>query len=156
MTTGQKIKKLRQSRNLSQKELAIMSSMSEPAIRNYELGNRTPSVQQLEKIASALNVSIYVLSDPEIEDYNGIMHTLFQLEELYGLSVVEIDGVTCLKLDGTNKNGSLTAMLKLWSEKKEKLLRGEITEEEYELWCKRYPISHAEECQEFLKEKRKK
>ena len=38
MTTGQKIKKLRQSRNLSQKELGIMSGLSEPAIRNYELG----------------------------------------------------------------------------------------------------------------------
>ena len=78
MTTGQKIKKLRQSRNLSQKELGIMSGLSEPAIRNYELGNRTPSAQQLEKIASALNVSVYAISDPEIDDYIGVLHTLFE------------------------------------------------------------------------------
>ena len=82
MTTGQKIKELRQAKNLSQKELGIMSGLSEPAIRNYELGNRTPSPQQLEKIAAALNVSVYAISDPEIEDYNGVLHTLFQLEEM--------------------------------------------------------------------------
>ena len=70
MTTGQKIKELRQAKNLSQKELGIMSGLSEPAIRNYELGNRTPSPQQLEKIAAALNVSVYAISDPEIEDYS--------------------------------------------------------------------------------------
>ena len=83
MTIGQKIKELRQAKNLSQKELGIMSGLSEPAIRNYELGNRTPSPQQLEKIAAALNVSVYAISDPEIEDYNGVLHTLFQFVPYY-------------------------------------------------------------------------
>ncbi len=155
MTAGQKIKELRQARNLSQKELGIMSGLSEPAIRNYELGNRTPSKQQLEKIAAALNVSTYAISEPEIEDYNGVLHTLFQLEEMYGLSVTKIDGVVCLKLDGSNKNGTLAKMLPLWCEKKEQLSRGEITQKEYDTWCKRYPLSHAEESHNSLREKRK-
>ena len=114
MTSGQKIKKLRQSRNLSQKELGIMSGLSEPAIRNYELGNRTPSAQQLEKIASALNVSVYAISDPEIDDYVGVLHTLFELEETYGLIATKVDGILCLKFDGTTKNGTLPKMLALW------------------------------------------
>lgn len=155
MTTGQKIKELRQAKNLSQKELGIMSGLSEPAIRNYELGNRTPSPQQLEKIAAALNVSVYAISDPEIEDYNGVLHTLFQLEEMYGLTVGKIDGVVCLKLDGTKKNGTLAKMLPLWNEKKEQLSKGEISEEEYVSWCKRYPMSHAEECQSSIRVKRR-
>lgn len=155
MTSGQKIKELRQARNLSQKELGIMSGLSEPAIRNYELGNRTPSPQQLEKIAAALNVSVYAISDPEIEDYNGVLHTLFQLEEIYGLSITKVDGVVCLKLDGSTKNGTLAQMLPLWCEKKEQLSRGEITQEEYVSWCKRYPLSHAEECQKSLRARRK-
>lgn len=150
MTTGQKIKKLRQSRNLSQKELGIMSGLSEPAIRNYELGNRTPSAQQLEKIASALNVSVYAISDPEIDDYVGVLHTLFELEETYGLTATKIDGVLCLKFDGTTKNGTLPKMLALWYEKKEQLAAGEITQEEYDSWCQRYPLSHAEECKASL------
>lgn len=156
MKSGQKIKELRQARNLSQKELGIMSGLSEPAIRNYELGNRTPSSRQLEKIATALNVSIYAISDPEIEDYNGVLHTLFQLEEMYGLTVAKVDGVVCLKLDDTKKNGTLSKMLPLWCEKKEQLSRGEITQEEYDSWCKRYPMSHAEECQSSLRAKRRK
>lgn len=155
MTTGQKIKKLRQSRNLSQKELGIMSGLSEPAIRNYELGNRTPSAQQLEKIASALNVSVYAISDPEIDDYVGVLHTLFELEETYGLTATKIDGVLCLKFDGTTKNGTLPKMLALWYEKKEHLAAGEITQEEYDSWCQRYPLSHAEESHKSLSAKRK-
>ncbi len=156
MTTGQKIKKLRQSRNLSQKELGIMSGLSEPAIRNYELGNRTPSAQQLEKIASALNVSVYAISDPEIDDYVGVLHTLFELEETYGLTATKVDGVLCLKFDGTTKNGTLPKMLALWYEKKEQLAAGEITQEEYDSWCQRYPLSHAEESHKSLSAKREK
>lgn len=156
MTTGQKIKELRQAQNLSQKELGIKSGLSEPAIRNYELGNRTPSPAQLEKIAAALNVSVYAISDPEIEDYNGVLHTLFQLEEMYGLTVGEIDGVVCLKLDGSKKNGTLAKMIPLWNEKKKQLKNGEITAEEYVTWCKRYPLSHAEESHKSLKAKSNK
>ncbi len=141
MTTGQKIKELRQSQDLSQKALGTMSGLSEPAIRNYELGNRTPSAHQLEKIAAALNVSVYAISNPEIEDYNGVLHTFFQLEKIYGLSITKVDGIICLTLDGSTKNGSLTKMIPLWYEKKEQLSRGEITQEEYDNWCKQYPCS---------------
>lgn len=155
MTTGQKIKELRQAKSLSQKELGIMSGLSEPAIRNYELGNRTPSPQQLEKIAAALNVSVYAISNPEIEDYNGVIHTLFQLEKMYGLTVGKIGGVVCLKLDGSTKNGSLAKMLPLWNEKRELLAKGEISEDEYNSWCKRYPLSHAEECHNSLRVNRR-
>ncbi len=147
MTTGQKIKELRQARSLSQKKLGIMSGLSEPTIRNYELGNRTPSAQQLEKIAAALNVSVYAISEPEIEDCDGVLHTLFQLEKMYGLSITEFGGVICLKLDGSTKNGALTEMLPLWCEKKEQLPRGEITQAEYDSWCKHYPCySNDNEC----------
>ncbi|MEG1505422.1 MAG: helix-turn-helix transcriptional regulator, partial [Lachnospiraceae bacterium] len=69
MTVGEKIKKCRLEKNLSQKQLAIRSGMSEPAIRNYELGNRTPSDKQIEKIALALDVSPFALSEPNLDSY---------------------------------------------------------------------------------------
>ena len=53
MEVGKKIKRFRTAFGLSQKELAQKSGLSEPAIRNYELGNRTPSEKQLEKIDAA-------------------------------------------------------------------------------------------------------
>lgn len=43
MISGEKLKKLRLMRNLTQKELAIKSGLTDAAIRNYELGNRSPS-----------------------------------------------------------------------------------------------------------------
>ena len=43
MTVGEKIRKFRIDQGYTQKELAIMSGLSESAIRNYELGNRFPS-----------------------------------------------------------------------------------------------------------------
>ena len=57
MTVGEKIRKFRIDQGYTQKELAIMSGLSESAIRNYELGNRFPSSEQLEKIANSLKIS---------------------------------------------------------------------------------------------------
>ena len=64
MTVGEKIRKFRIDQGYTQKELAIMSGLSESAIRNYELGNRFPSSEQLEKIANSLKISPYAMSDP--------------------------------------------------------------------------------------------
>lgn len=65
MTVGQKIRKIRLEKSLSQKELAQMCKLSEPAIRNYELGNRKPSQRQLTNIAIALNVDPMAL-EPDV------------------------------------------------------------------------------------------
>lgn len=57
MLIGERIRKYRILRGYSQKELCIKTRLSEPTIRNYELGNRTPSESQLHKISDALEVS---------------------------------------------------------------------------------------------------
>ena len=49
MTVGDKIRKYRLEQGYTQKELAIKAGLSESAVRNYELGNRTASQDQLEK-----------------------------------------------------------------------------------------------------------
>lgn len=88
MTIGEKIKKFRIKKNLTQKQLAYLAGLSEPAIRNYELENRTPSEKHIERIAWALGVSPFAISDPDIESYIGVMHTLFALEEKYGAKLI--------------------------------------------------------------------
>ena len=85
MTVGEKIRKFRINQGYTQKELAIMSGLSESAIRNYELGNRFPSSEQLEKIANSLKISPYAMSDPNFDTYVSVMHALFALEDQYGL-----------------------------------------------------------------------
>lgn len=78
MTTGERIRHIRNERGISQKQLSEMCGLSEPAIRNYELGNRKPSAQILDKIAAALAVTAAELVLPELLDiialfgYNGI------------------------------------------------------------------------------------
>ena len=54
MISGKKLKELRLMRGLTQQELAIMSKLTDAAIRNYELGNRSPTKEQLQMIADSL------------------------------------------------------------------------------------------------------
>lgn len=48
MISGKKLKQIRLFRKLTQKELAIMSGLTDAEIRNYELGNRSPNIEQLK------------------------------------------------------------------------------------------------------------
>ena len=83
--------------NLLQKDLAQKCRMSESAIRNYELGNRTPSPKHLEVIASALGVSVFAISEPNLNSELGVMHALFEMEENYNLKAVEENGIYYLQ-----------------------------------------------------------
>lgn len=66
MTIGEKIRKARKSKGLTQKELAEISGLSEISIRKYENGDRHPKSDQLKKISSALDISFVLLLDFEI------------------------------------------------------------------------------------------
>ena len=69
------------------------------------------------------------------------MHTLFTLEDLYGLHIEEIDGELCLRLDKSKGTTYLSMfdMFHAWQEQAEKLKSGEITKEEYDEWRYKYP-----------------
>lgn len=58
MEIGQKIKQLREELGFTQKQLSIESHVSEISIRKYESGDRQPKIEQLTKIANALNVEV--------------------------------------------------------------------------------------------------
>lgn len=78
---------------------------------------------------------------PDIDSYVGLMHTLFTLEDLYGLHIDEIDGELCLRLDKSNGTTYLSMfdMFHAWQEQAEKLKSEEITQEEYDQWRYNYP-----------------
>jgi len=148
MTVGEKIKKFRTEQELSQKQLAIMVGISEPAIRNYELGNRQPSAKQLEHIAGALGISPFALSAPDLDSYIGFMHTLFTAEDMYGLQIGEIEGTLCLQLDKNDKAfHSLHSRFLEWKKEAAKLKFGEITKEEYDVWRYSYPRIEVERAE---------
>jgi transcriptional regulator with XRE-family HTH domain len=58
MTIGEKIKSYRKAAGLTQKKLGELSDTSESTIKQYESGKRQPRIEQLQKIADTLNVSV--------------------------------------------------------------------------------------------------
>ncbi|QNU68775.1 helix-turn-helix transcriptional regulator [Ruminiclostridium herbifermentans] len=63
---GQRIKKLREDRNLNQLEFSKILNISNTTLSQYEAGNRTPSDEIKEKVADYFNVSVdYLLGRTE-------------------------------------------------------------------------------------------
>lgn len=58
MTIGERIKVYRKLAGLTQKELGELAGVATGTIQQYELGKRQPRIEQLEKIATALNVPV--------------------------------------------------------------------------------------------------
>ena len=79
--------------------------------------------------------------EPDIDSQFGLMHTLFTLEDRYGLKIDETDGEACLRVDA--KQGAdaakLLEMLLAWRQAAAMLNSGEISREEYDRWRYFYP-----------------
>jgi DNA-binding XRE family transcriptional regulator len=112
----------------------------------YESGSRTPKEKMTADIAHVLGVDARALSVPDIDSYIGLAHTLFALEDIYGLKVNELDGEVCLAIDRRSEqfHSELSDMLRSWYGEALKLKRGEITQEEYDEWRYSYPRVEAE------------
>ena len=69
------------------------------------------------------------------------MHTLFTLEDRYGLKVCRCDGEVHLRVDVNHGKDAaeLSKSLAAWREQAAKLEAGEISMEEYDRWRYRYP-----------------
>ena len=78
-------------------------------LAQYENGSRTPKADVTFALAQVLDVSPKALDVPDIDSYTGLMHTLFTLEDRYGLHIDEADGEVCLKVDVRKKKGCRTA-----------------------------------------------
>jgi len=145
MAIGERIHFLRNLRGMTQKYLGQAVGFPEKTadvrMAQYESGTRTPKADLTKALANALEVSPYTLDVPDIDSNIGLMHTLFTLEDLRGLSVAEVDGEVCLKLDKSKGKvyHEMSQMLFAWLEQAKKLDAGEITKEEYDQWRYRYP-----------------
>ena len=132
MAIGERIHFFRSMRGMTQKYVRLAQ---------YETGTRTPKADLINSLANALDVSPLALSVPDIDSYLGLMHTLFTLEDRYGLKIDEADGEVCLKVDVRKNNDAarLHEMLCAWNRAAAKLKAGETTQEEYDRWRYRYP-----------------
>lgn len=160
MAIGNRIKLFRNMRNLTQKELGAKVGFpfnaTDVRIAQYESEKRVPKDDMVNKLASILDVSPAAIKVPEIDTYIGVMHTLFTLEDTFGIKVNKIDGELCISLDKTNSAYlSMFEMLNSWQMEYEKFQNGEITKEEYDYWRYNYPKVEAERFKQDIDKLRK-
>jgi transcriptional regulator with XRE-family HTH domain len=80
MNIGEKIKKVREAKGFSQKQVAVMLDMDQSQYSKIENGKTDPTTSTLEKIARTLGVDVPVLfaSDDIFKDVNSADKTLME------------------------------------------------------------------------------
>lgn len=145
MAIGERIHFFRLMRGMTQKYLGTAVGFPERSadvrLAQYETGTRKPKVELTSALAQALDVAPQALDVPDIDSYIGLMHTLFTLEDIYGLTISETDGEVCLKInkDKGKDAAELLKMLYAWKEQADKLNAEEIDKEQYDQWRYHYP-----------------
>ena len=145
MAIGERIRFFRNLRGMTQKYLGQMVGFPEKTadirMAQYESGSRSPKAELTENLAGALGVSPLALSVPDIDSYLGLMHTLFTLEDRYGLTVETGENDVSLRVDPRKGKDAaeLSEMLTAWAQQAEKLRNGEINREDYDKWRYNYP-----------------
>ena len=171
MAIGQRIKYFRNRKGLTQKQLGerlgFLGKTSDVRMAQYESEARVPKHDLVKEMADIFDVSTHALTVPDIDTYIGLMHTLFALEDMYGLKISRIDGKVCLQLDPSISapGSSLDTMFQAWQQQAARLESDEITKEEYDQWRYQYPELDtyqqwgkvpSEELDKFIKKELKK
>ena len=140
MAIGERIHFFRIMRGMTQKYLGMLVGFPERSadvrLAQYETGSRKPKAELTAALAQALDVAPQALDLPDIDSQIGLMHTLFALEDIYGLTVSESDGEVCLKVskdkDKSKAAEELLQMLTAWQKHASKFSAEEIIKEEYD------------------------
>lgn len=143
MAFGKRIKLFRNRKELTQKKfgelLGFSGKTSDVRIAQYESEARTPKQALVREMAQILDVSPNAITVPDIDTQLGLMHTLFALEDMYGIRIREFDGVPCLCLSKEHREyQSLFSHFHAWKEMAEKRKSGEISQEKYDCWRYQY------------------
>lgn len=145
MAIGERIRFFRNLCGMTQKYLGQVVGFPEKTadirMAQYESGSRTPKTDLTNKLAEVFDISPQALSVPDIDSYIGLMHTLFTLEDRYGLTIVKTENGVSMYADprkGTDA-AELSEMLNAWAEQAEKYRNGDIGREDYDKWRYNYP-----------------
>lgn len=156
MAFGERIHHFRLLHGFTQKYLGKILGFNDvqAAVRiaQYEKDSRSPKENYPNALAEIFEVSPHALAVPDIDSYVGLMHTLFTLEDVYGLHIDSIDGEPCLRMDKSKGTTYIYMfdMFQAWQEQSANLNAGEITQEEYEQWRYTYPQTDAAKSKENL------
>ena len=145
MAIGERIRFFRSKTGMTQKLLGVKvgfpSKTADVRLAQYESGVRTPKSDLTEALANAFGVSTMALNTPDIDTELGLMHTLFAIEDIYGLTIDRIDGEICIRLDKSRgaAYASLYERFLAWQKEHARLQCNAISKEEYDRWRYTYP-----------------
>ena len=145
MAIGERIRFFRNLWGMTQKYLGMKVGFPEKTadirMAQYESGSRTPKADLTESLAGVLGVSPLALTVPDIDSYLGLMHTLFTLEDRYGLTIEKGENGVSMCVDPRKGKDAaeLSEMLNAWAKQAEKYHNGEISREDYDKWRYNYP-----------------
>ena len=153
MAIGDRIKRVRNMRGITQRELGLAAGFDESSadvrIAQYESGKRTPKEDMLKKIAGILDVNFRSLYEPTLYAAEDIMYTLFELDEHYRIFLTEHSQ----KQIGVSFDSKLlNDFMCEWQLIKQELAEGKITKAEYMEWKLNWPQT-ADGCGKFTPKK---
>lgn len=145
MAIGERINFLRNLKGMTMKvfgmSIGFTEKQADVRISQYESGKRSPKENIINDMAKSLEVSPQALDVPNIDSYTALLHTLFAIEDIYGLRIGEIDGELCLRLNKF-KGTTYVQMLDMfteWNKMSRDLRDDQISKEEYDTWRYNYP-----------------
>lgn len=148
MAIGDKIKKIRVKRDMTQRDLGLAIGFNERTadvrMAQYESGTRVPKEAVIAKIAEVLKVNADYLMAPAIDKTEEIIHALIYLDELNQLKMAAEEYTTPEGEELKRIKLSLTYLdiyLEEWYEKKKALENDEISQDEYYEWKVNWPDS---------------
>lgn len=146
MATGERIRFFRILRGMTQKYLGTVlgfaPSSADVRMAQYESEDRTPKADLTAALADALDVSPKAIAVPDIDSMDGLMHTLFALEDRKLIRILDADGLICIRaniFEGGSQAADFEQRLRAWQEQSAMLRKEEITKEDYDRWRYRYP-----------------
>lgn len=137
MSTGENIKRIRNIRGMTQKELGIAIGIGEesasPRMAQYETGNRIPREAMLNKMAAVLQVDPRNIAIPIGYKEEDMIYRLLVLEDYFPEMKLERNSKTGdVVINFHNKK--LNDFLFAWGVIRGKRARGLISDEEYLNW----------------------
>ena len=140
MYIPERVKYFRMKRGLTQKRFGILLGFPEKTadirVAQYERARRKPKNDILHKMANVLGISPNALNIPDIRTEEGLMHTLFLLEDMYGLEVRKFRGEVVLY--PTTPNSTLSRLLQEWYEHTYELHNRHASRNDYDKWRYNY------------------
>ena len=166
MTIGDKIKKIRTFRNMTQAELGAALGWGDKGanrLAQYETNYRVPRKDLVTEMAKILDVNPIALYEPTIMNAEELMETLFWIDE-FNPGMIKLFQLETYPGEKCNSNedtavryhdsdswpanppvgmwfnyGVLNEFMKEWVLRKEELRSGEITRDEYFEWKINWP-----------------